>query len=136
MRYFVFLFSCFCIGAHLSTVAQQSQQGRDSIAKLSREDHQLMMEKLGIEELRPGPSGNPSAPNAANSDESKATPYKDLPNPLIFDNGARVNSKKDWEKRKKELKEHFDSEVYGRMPKNTPRVTWEIVEEKDSLFGG
>lgn len=135
MRYFVFLLSCFCIGAHLSTVAQQSQQARDSITKLSREDHQLMMEKLGIEELRPGPSGNPSAPNAANSDESKATPYKELPNPLIFDNGAKVNSKKDWEKRKKELKENFDSEVYGRIPKYIPGVTWEIVEEKDSLFG-
>lgn len=114
---------------------QMSQQARDSIAKLSREDHQLMMMKLGIDELRPGPSGNPSAPNAANSDESKATPYTSLPDPLIFDDGTQVKTKKDWEKRKMEIKEYFASEVYGRMPDNTPGVTWEILEEKDSLFG-
>lgn len=135
MRNFALLLLLLFFCNHLSIIAQQSQQARDSIAKLSREDHQLMMQQLGIEELRAGPSGNPSAPNAANSDESKATPYSELPNPLLFDNGTKVKSKKDWEKRKVELKEHFDSEVYGRIPEDIPGVTWEIVEEKDSLFG-
>lgn len=120
---------------NFETYAQMSQQARDSISKLSQTDHQLMMQKLGIESLRPGPSGNPSAPNAANSDESKATPYTTLPDPLIFDNGDAVKSKKDWEKRRKEIKEHFAREVYGRIPENTPAVSWKIIEEKDSLFG-
>ena len=39
------------------------------------EDHQNMMEQLGIKALRPGPSGNESAPNHANYDESTANPY-------------------------------------------------------------
>jgi len=120
---------------HLSTFAQISQQSRDSIAQLSAADHQLMIQKLGIAALRPGPSGNPAAPNAANSDESKATPYSTLPNPLIFDNGSSVKNQQDWEKRSEELKEHFAREVYGRMPENIPGVSWEIIEEKDSLFG-
>jgi hypothetical protein len=120
---------------NLSTLAQMSQQSRDSIAKLSQSDHQLMMQKQGIESLRPGPSGNPSAPNAANSDESKATPYSSLPDPLVFENGDPVKNKMDWERRKAEIKEHFDSEIYGRIPANTPSVSWEIIEEKDSLFG-
>ncbi len=120
---------------NLSTLAQMSQQSRDSIAKLTQADHQLMMQKLGIESLRPGPSGNPSAPNAANSDESKATPYSTLPDPLIFENGDPVKNKMDWERRKTEIKEHFGSEIYGRIPVNTPSVSWEIIEEKDSLFG-
>ena len=34
------------------------------------EDHQNMMDQLGIKALRPGPSGNESAPNHANYDES------------------------------------------------------------------
>ena len=81
--------------------AQTSQTERDSIAKLSHADHQLMLQKLGIESLRPGPSGNPSAPNAANSDESKAKQYKEVPDPLVFENGSSVQSLEDWERRKK-----------------------------------
>lgn len=38
-----------------------------------------MMDQLGIKALRPGPSGNESAPNHANYDESLANPYPDLP---------------------------------------------------------
>ena len=67
---------------------QWSQEERERINKLSREDHQLMMQQLGITELRPGPSGNPEAPNAANTDESKATPYTSLPDPLMFSDGT------------------------------------------------
>ena len=36
------------------------------------------MDQLGIKALRPGPSGNESAPNHANYDESKANPFPDL----------------------------------------------------------
>jgi len=43
------------------------------------EDHRNMMEQLGIQALRPGPSGNEAAPNHANYDESKANPFPDYP---------------------------------------------------------
>src|SRR5258708_33240910 len=43
------------------------------------DDHQNMMTQLGIRRLRPGPSGNESAPNHANYDEAIANPYPDLP---------------------------------------------------------
>ncbi len=135
MRKFFQLSFTFFLFFNLSTFAQLSQQSRDSIAKLSQADHRLMMEKLGLVSLRPGPSGNPAAPNAANSDESKATPYSNLPDPLVFDNGSPVTNEKDWEKRSEELKAHFAREIYGRMPENIPNVTWKIIEEKDSLFG-
>jgi len=135
MRKFFQLSFSFFLFFNLFTFAQLSQQGRDSIAKLSQADHQLMMEKLGLVSLRPGPSGNPAAPNAANSDESKATSYSNLPDPLVFDDGSPVKNEKDWKKRSEELKAHFAREIYGRMPENIPNVTWEIIEEKDSLFG-
>ena len=43
------------------------------------QDHQNMMEQLGIKSLRAGPSGNEKAPNHANYDESKANPIPNLP---------------------------------------------------------
>ena len=43
-----------------------------------------MMDQLGIKALRPGPSGDESAPNHANYDESKANPYPDLPDPRAY----------------------------------------------------
>lgn len=115
--------------------AQMSQQARDSINRLSAQDHQLMMKQLGISELRPGPSGNPEAPDAANTDESKASPYTSLPNPLVFRDGTPVATVQAWEKRKLEIKEDFSREIYGRVPENTPAVTWEVVSEKDTVEG-
>jgi hypothetical protein len=126
----------FLLGVFLSSFvsAQFSQQYRDSINRLSYEDHRQMMQQLGISELRPGPSGNPEAPNAAISDEAKVLPYF-LPNPLEFDDGSKVNTPEQWEKRRLEITEHFDSEIYGRLPDNMPGVTWKVVSEKDTMDG-
>ena len=100
------------------------------------DDHRLMMKKLGIKKLRPGPSGNPKAPNAANTDESKATQYKSLPDPLIFKDGNVVKTAEQWEKRKLEIFADFDREIYGRVPAKTPAVTWKVVSEEDTSVGG
>ncbi len=115
--------------------SQRSPEERERIAKLSRADHQLMLQKLGIEELRPGPSGNPEAPNAANTDESKAKIYDSLPDPLVFNDGTSVETPEQWPARKQELFEAFDREIYGRVPANTPDVTWETASVKDTLHG-
>ncbi|MBN2350757.1 MAG: acetylxylan esterase [Bacteroidales bacterium] len=134
MRKFIYFLMLCCFIAP-QAFAQISQQWRDSINKLNTEDHQAMKKLLGITELRPGPSGNPDAPNAANTDESKASPYTSLPDPLIFKNGKKVTTPEQWEKRKPEIFEDFDREVYGRVPANTPAVTWEVVGEKDTVIG-
>ena len=52
-------------------------------------DHRNMMEQLGITALRPGPSGNESAPNHANYDEALANPYPNLPEVLTLKNGQK-----------------------------------------------
>ncbi|MDO1446542.1 acetylxylan esterase [Rhodocytophaga aerolata] len=127
----------FCFFYLLLTMqgyAQMSQQARDSINRLNNEDHQAMMKLLNISALRPGPSGNPQAPNAANADESKATTYTSLPDPLVFKDGTKVKSPKAWEKRKFEIMEDFSREMYGRLPSNIPKVTWEVVSQKDTMI--
>lgn len=116
--------------------AQFSQKSRDSLNNLNSISHQLMLQQLGITEpLRNGPSGNPDDPNAANIDESKASPYTSLPNPLIFNNGNSVETIEQWQQRRLEIIEDFDKEMYGRVPENTPGISWEIVSEKDTLIG-
>jgi hypothetical protein len=119
----------------LNTKGQVSQQARDSINKLSYEDHRRMMKLLGIDSLRPGAGGNGS--NAANYDESKANPYPNLPDPLTLKNGRRVTSAKVWwEERRPEIVEDFDREVYGRIPTKTPKVNWEVVSTTNEENGG
>src|SRR5689334_12556701 len=89
------------------------------------QDHQNMMDQLGIKALRPGPSGNESAPNHANYDLALANPYPKLPDVLTLKNGKKV-TKPDvwWKQRRPEIVEDFDREVLGRVPKNVPKVTW------------
>ena len=102
----------------------------------AQQDHQRLMGLLGITSLRPGPSGNPKAPNAANLDEAKATPYTSLPDPLVMDNGTKVSSARRWPQRRAEIVEHFDREIYGRTPKRTPSVRWEVIGTAADVVGG
>ena len=95
-----------------------------------------MMEQLGIQALRPGPSGNESAANHANYDESKANPYPDLPDVLTLKNGKKVTSNAMWWNwRRPEIVEDFAREVLGRVPKDAPKVTWEVVKTAEAMVG-
>ena len=134
MKKSVFLFSLIIL-LSVNAFAQWSREERDRINRANQTDHQLMMKLLNIKELRPGPSGNPDEPNAANTDESKATPYTSLPDPLIFEDGTPVITVDQWNKRKLEILESFDREIYGRVPAKTPSIKWEVINEKDTVNG-
>ncbi len=96
-----------------------------------------MMELLKIDKLRRGADANPSSPYAANTDETKATPYPNLPDPLKLNNGGPVTSADMWSKqRRPEIVELFDREIYGRVPDNVPPVKWEVTETKNETRGG
>jgi hypothetical protein len=102
------------------------------------EDHRRMMEVLGVTQLRPGADGwNADAPNAANYDESKVRQDLDLPDPLVMENGEAVTTPEMWRgKRRPELVDIFDREIFGRMPENTPAVAWTVAETKRESIGG
>ena len=79
---------------------------------------------------------NRNAPNAANYDESKANPYPNLPDPLTLKNGEKVTTAEQWwNKRRPEIVEDFDREVYGRVPKDVPKVTWEVTGTTEEKVG-
>lgn len=103
----------------------------------AQQDHKKMMELLNIKQLRPGANGNnPKAANAANYDESKANPHPNLPDPLVLKNGTKVTTAEMWWKqRRPEIVEDFDREIYGRVPKDTPRVKWEATATEKQTVG-
>jgi hypothetical protein len=99
-----------------------------NIKRLTQLDYQNMLGQLHIDSTRPGPSGNPQAANAANTDETKATAYTKLPDPLILNNGARVTTANMWwAQRRPEIVAYFDKDIYDRVPEDMPKITWELV---------
>ncbi len=102
----------------------------------AQQDHDNMMTQLGIKALRPGPSGDEKAPNHANYDEALANPYPNLPDVLTLNNGKKVNTAEQWWKqRRPEVVEDFEREVYGRIPKNVPKVTWKVKVTDREFMG-
>jgi hypothetical protein len=103
----------------------------------AKEDHQHMMEQLGIQTLRRGADGmNRQSPHYQNTDEAKANPWPKLPDPLRLKDGQPVTTAEAWRtKRRPEIVEDFDREVYGRVPKNAPRVTWEVTGTREEKIG-
>jgi hypothetical protein len=101
----------------------------------AEQDHQRLLDLLHVTTLRRGPDGDPKSPNAANVDESKVPPYS-LPDPLVLRDGKKVKSAKMWWKqRRPEIVEDFDREIYGRVPKNTPKVNWEVTSTAQEKNG-
>ncbi|WP_348263864.1 acetylxylan esterase [Telmatobacter sp. DSM 110680] len=102
----------------------------------SDQDHQNMMDQLGIKALRPGPSGDEKAPNHANYDESRANPYPNVPDPLTMNDGQKVTTPAMWwDKRRPELIEMFSKYVYGRVPNNVPKVKWTVNTVDHEMIG-
>jgi hypothetical protein len=130
-------------GATLLIVAGTSAAGQASTASnlsppvqlTAEQDHQRLLDVLHITALRRGPDGDPKSPDAANVDESKVPPYS-LPDPLLLKNGKKVKTAKMWwRQRRPEIVEDFDSEIYGRVPKNTPKVDWEVTSTMQEKNG-
>jgi hypothetical protein len=108
----------------------------DTSAWTAAQDHEQMMTQLGIRKLRPGPSGNESAPNHANYDEATANPFPDLPRVLTLKNGRKVTTAATWwSARRPEIVEDFEREVLGRVPANVPNVAWTVVTTTPMTVG-
>ncbi len=124
----VMLFAAL-LAAPLSSFAQFGSQGPPP----PFDDHAEMMKQLGLNEIRPGPDPN----NQTTFDEAVANPYKDsMPDVLKMNDGTVLSDPKQWPRRRKELVELFEREVYGRVPKNAPRVNWEVTGMTPGESGG
>jgi hypothetical protein len=127
------------LGGLLLAQSGSPQPGGDRPQPLnwsSAEDHQNMMEQLGIRTLRPGPSASETGANHANYDEAAANPFPQLPDPLTLKNGKKVRNADVWfQQRRGEIIEDFEREVLGRVPRNVPQVTWTAARAEAAMVG-
>jgi hypothetical protein len=125
---FLFLGSLVAIVPATYLLGQQASDAPQPKNWTAAEDHQNMMDQLGIKALRPGPSGNDKDANHANYDEATANPFPNIPDVLTLKNGKKVTTPAMWwNQRRPEIVEDFDREVLGRVPKNVPKVTWTVT---------
>jgi (4-O-methyl)-D-glucuronate---lignin esterase len=111
---------------------QQTPGAPQAIDQTARDhDHKRLMELLRLESLPPGAK----SVAAETYDESKANPYPKLPDPLVFKDGEKVTTPAMWRKRRAEILEDFEREIYGRTPKNTPKVRWEVTRTTNGTNG-
>ncbi len=97
------------------------------------DDYQNMLDQLGIKKMRRGRDSKVKD----TSDEATANPYKEtMPDVLTFKDGTKMTSADQWPKRRAEIVEDFEREVYGRIPKNVPKVTWETTSTVEGESGG
>ncbi|HVS71421.1 MAG TPA: acetylxylan esterase [Phycisphaerae bacterium] len=111
-----------------ATMPGTNGAGAGPVKMTAEEDLKRMCALLGVEPLLKRP--------AYNYDEAKANPYPELPDPLTLKNGQKVtDAGMWWAKRRPEIVEDFEREVYGRPPAETPKVTWEVTSRTEGKNG-
>jgi hypothetical protein len=117
-------------GVSIGGAAQNAGDPTAPVQLTAQEDRQRIMDLLQIASIPPGAQGSN---NAATYDESQANPFPTLPDPLVLKNGRKVTSRDVWWKlRRPEILEDFEREIYGRTPKNTPGVNWQVTSKEDN----
>jgi hypothetical protein len=117
--------SLFLAGASFAADGPASQPAFD--------DHQNMLDQLGIRALRPGPDPkDQSIFNEANANRFAAT----MPDALRFKDGTKLATADQWPRRRAEIVEDFEREIYGRIPKDVPNVMWEVKSSTPGKSGG
>jgi hypothetical protein len=98
----------------------------------NNKERQRIMDELKISAIPPGAVSS----SPATYDEATANPYPNLPDPLTLKNGQKVTTAAVWRNRRRaELLEDFQREIYGRTPKVTPKVTWSVVGTEPGKAG-
>jgi hypothetical protein len=78
-------------------------------------------------------NGNPlrlalKSGHVSNYDEARVRPYT-LPDPLLLASGKTVRDAATWRnERRPEILRLYETEIYGRIPANAPKVKWQVAE--------
>jgi hypothetical protein len=109
--------------AAFNPISHAAQPSTQPVKLTAEQDHRRIMQLLHLSSIPPGASGQ-----HPDLDESKANPYPNLPDPLVLKNGQKVTTADMWwTLRRLEILEDFEREIYGRTPRDTPQVTWEVT---------
>jgi hypothetical protein len=114
------------------SVGQDKGKQRDFIPA-DYDDYKNMLDQLGIKQMRKGRDARVKDTSA----KATANPYKDsVPDLMTFKDKTKVTTADQWPKRRAEIVEEFEREVYGRIPKNVPKVKWEVTNTVEGESGG
>src|ERR1035438_2657926 len=120
----------------VSMATAQNAANNSPVTFTAEQDHQNMMDQLGIKQVRPGPSGDESAPNHANYDPATANPFPTYPDALTMNNGHKVTTPEMWwQQRRPEIVKDMEREVYGHVPQSLPNVTWTVTVTDKEFVG-
>jgi hypothetical protein len=143
--------------------AEERTAYMNKLREASQQDWQKMMDQLGLKQpTLPPLAEDPNRPqhlkpkegtnnwydeagnthvrsgwgNWTNYDETKAGVYT-LSDPLVLKNGQRVTTADGWWKsRRPEILNAYLTEIYGKTPTNTPKVTFAPTGTDSTMFGG
>jgi hypothetical protein len=74
--------------------------------------------------------------HVSNYDESKVRPYQ-LPELLKMANGQPVMDAETWfKKRRPEILKLYETEIFGRVPENAPKVKWQVASTDANALNG
>src|SRR5262245_33610424 len=97
------------------------------------DDYQNMLDRLGIKKVRKGRDARAKD----TSDEATANPYKEtMPGLMTFKDGTKVKTAEQWPRRRAEIVEDVERELYGRIPQKVPRVKREVTKTVEGESGG
>ena len=146
------------------TPAQLEERRR--LAELAAVDHQRMMDLLGLPKPGPFPPPEDDPKRPANTTRVPGNQYNwtdgqpgrvivrsgwgnwsnydltqadigPLPKVLVAKDGEPIKDAYAWwTKRRPEILADFETEIYGKIPANTPEVTWEVAETDPKALDG
>lgn len=74
--------------------------------------------------------------HVSNYEEAKVPRYT-LPDPLKFADGTPVRDAKTWQTRRRpEIIKLYETQIFGRLPANLPKVTWQVTEPDQKARDG
>jgi hypothetical protein len=124
----------FCVLALATFNLELTAQGQPAAGGTNAfDDHQNMMDQLGVKTLRHGPDPK----NQSTFDEAVANPWTNsLPDVLTMKSGEKVTRPEQWPARRAEIQEDYEREIYGRIPQDVPKVMWETASTADGTNAG
>ncbi|MGY4385744.1 hypothetical protein ACVWYN_002790 [Pedobacter sp. UYP24] len=141
----------------------QAAQERAKTDSLTKENYQQTLQSLGIKlPVLPPMAEDPMRPKNStlktngrgyvdsrgqsltrsswgawvNYSEDSANEYT-LPDPLVLKNGKQVTDAKTWwQQRRPEIVNDYETHVFGRIPKNTPKIAFETSDIDNNALDG